>query len=80
MCVVQALPLWQIPAVLAKVLRGTHAGHPVVTMRSFTQVRFDAVGKQPLFFQLDGELREPAGATWIEAEVRPRALPVVVRG
>ena len=80
MCVVQALPLWQIPAVLTKVLRGTHAGHPVVTMRSFTQVRFDAVGKQPLFFQLDGELREPAGATWIEAEVRPRALPVVVRG
>lgn len=80
MCVVQALPLLQIPPVLLRVLRGTHTSHPLVTMRSFKHIRFDAVGKQPLFFQLDGELREPAGATWMEAEVRPRALPVVVRG
>jgi diacylglycerol kinase (ATP) len=80
MCAVAAIPLWRVPPVLLRVLRGTHAGHPVVTMRSFTAVRFETVGARPLFFQLDGELREPPGAYWLDVEVRPRALPVAVRG
>jgi diacylglycerol kinase (ATP) len=80
MCVVRQIPLWRVPFVLPRVLRGTHGTHPVVTMRGFQHVRFEAVGPEPLFFQLDGELREPARASWLEIEVRPGILPVVVRG
>jgi diacylglycerol kinase (ATP) len=79
LCVVAAIPLWKVPLVLPKVLRGTHAGHPAVTMRSFKRVRFEKAGTNALFFQLDGELRETK-ARWLNVEVRPRALPVVVRG
>lgn len=80
MCAVNAIPIWQIPPVLLRVLRGTHMRHKAVTTRGFSTVRFDAVSGAPLFFQLDGELREPKGATWLEVEVRPHILPVVVRG
>jgi diacylglycerol kinase (ATP) len=79
LCVVRAIPLWQVPLVLPRVLRGTHAGLAAVTMRNFTQVRFETVGEQALFFQLDGELREPRAARWLSVAVRPRALPVIVR-
>jgi YegS/Rv2252/BmrU family lipid kinase len=78
LCVVAEIPIWKVAIVLPLVMRGTHGSHPVVTMRSFTGLRFDAVGKAPLFFQLDGELREPAGATWLTVEIRPRALTVAV--
>ena len=79
LCVVAAIPLWKVPVVLPKVLRGTHGNDPAVTMRSFQRVRFENVGTDPLFFQLDGELREP-NTRWVNVEVRPAALPVVVRG
>lgn len=78
LCVVREIPLWKVALVLPLVLRGTHARHPAVTMRGFATLRFDAVSPAPLFFQLDGELREPDGARWLEIEVRPRALPVAV--
>jgi YegS/Rv2252/BmrU family lipid kinase len=78
LCVVQEIPLWKVAIVLPRVLRGTHVTHPAVIMRSFGELRFDATGPGPLFFQLDGELREPAGAHWLKVEVRPRALRVVV--
>jgi diacylglycerol kinase (ATP) len=79
LCVVAAIPMWKVPLILPKVLRGTHAGDAAVTMRSFQRVRFESMGTEPLFFQLDGELRQP-GARWVNVEVRPSALPVVVRG
>jgi diacylglycerol kinase family enzyme len=78
--VVRAIRLWQVPLVLPRVLRGTHATHAAVTMRTLTNVRFETVGRPALFFQLDGELREPVGARWLKVSVRPRALPVVMRG
>jgi diacylglycerol kinase family enzyme len=78
LCVVRAIPLWQVALVLPRVLRGTHGSHRVVTMRSFSKLRFDAQGGAPLFFQLDGELREPSGADWLNIEVRPAALSVAV--
>jgi YegS/Rv2252/BmrU family lipid kinase len=77
LCVIDSLPMWKVPLVLQRVLRGTHAGHPAVTMRSIEQVRFEARGASALYFQLDGELREPAGATWLDVEVRKGALSVV---
>jgi diacylglycerol kinase (ATP) len=77
LCVIDSLPMWKVPFVLQHVLRGTHAGHPAVTMRSIQRVRFEARGASSLYFQLDGELRDPAGATWLDVEVRKSALSVV---
>ena len=77
LCVIDALAAWQIPGVISRVLRGSHAGHRAVTMRSVERVRFESDAK-PLYFQLDGELREPPGAKWLDVEMRPRALSVVV--
>lgn len=78
LCVVGEIPLWKVALVLPRVLRGTHGSHPVVTMRSFCELRLDAIGSAPLFFQLDGELREPAGAASLKVSVRPAALTVAV--
>ena len=80
LCVVQEIPLWTVALVLPLVLRGTHTRHAAVTMRGFANLRFDAVGEAPLFFQLDGELREPPGARWLQVEVRPGVLRVAVAG
>lgn len=80
LCVIQYVPLWVVARVLPLVLRGKHAGHWAVTLRSFERVRFEQVSDGSLFFQLDGELREPGGARWLDVEVRPQALSVVVRG
>lgn len=77
LCVIDSLALWRVPAILPRVLRGTHAGHPAVTMRSLQRVRFEAGGDAALYFQLDGELKEPPEASWVEVEVRPGALRVV---
>ena len=78
LCVVQKISLAKVAVVLPRVLRGTHGTHVAVTMRGFTNLRVDHLGTAPLFFQLDGELREPAGADWLKVEVRKAALPVVV--
>lgn len=76
-CVVDALPMWQVPSVLARVLQGTHEGHRAVTMRTAERIRFEANGSEPLYFQIDGELREPPAARWLEVQVRKAALQVV---
>jgi YegS/Rv2252/BmrU family lipid kinase len=78
LCVIDALPLWKVPIILSRVLRGTHAGHPLVTMRTTEHIRFEANGAAPLYFQLDGELREPPHAQWLDVEIRKALLRVVV--
>ncbi len=80
LCVVRRVPLWQVPFVLPLVLRGTHTRHAAVTMRSFERVRFESCDGRGLFFQLDGELREPQDAQWLEIAVQPGVLPVAVKG
>ena len=75
LCVVDALPLWKVPMILPRVLRGTHGGHPSVTMKTLEHVRFEANGAASLYFQLDGELREPA-TRFVDVAVRPGALRV----
>ncbi len=77
LCIVAELPLWKVPLILPLVLRGTHTAHPAVTMARFERIRFEAQGSAPLYFQLDGELREPPRARWLDVEVRAGALKVV---
>jgi len=80
LCIVDAIPLWRVPLLLPLVLRGTHARHGAVSMRSFERVRFEARTGASLYFQLDGELREPRDTHAVDVEIRPAALSVVTAG
>lgn len=77
LCIIDSLPLWRVPAVLPRVLHGTHENHDAVSTRLAERIRFEARGANPLYFQLDGELREPADGFWLDIEVRPAALRVL---
>jgi diacylglycerol kinase (ATP) len=76
-CVIAEANLLQIVRVLPRILRGTHGKSSVVTMKRAATVEIRADGAQPLFFHLDGELREPAGARSIRVSMRAGALRVV---
>lgn len=75
--VVEKLGLTGILRVLPKVLRGTQEGDRAVDMRLGKVIRFESLDGRPLFFQLDGELREPANLTRLDIEVLPDRLPVL---
>ncbi len=75
--VVNELNLLGIARVIPRVLRGTQEGDPAVLMRTARSVRFEAADDRPLFFHLDGELREPAGLRALDIEILPAALPVL---
>lgn len=77
LCVVDELDLRGIAAVLPRVLRGRHVGHPRVTMRRATAIEIVAREEAPLYFQVDGELREPPGARSLKIEILRGALPVL---
>lgn len=76
-CVVDQLSLGGILRVLPRIMRGTQRGHPAVLMRTARTVRFEAADDRPLFFHLDGELREPSGLRTLEVDVLPGVLPVL---
>src|SRR5690606_29801011 len=61
-CVFRELPLVRSLWTAAHVLRGRHTTMPGVTMGQAQCVRISVPNGTPLFFQLDGELREPARA------------------
>jgi YegS/Rv2252/BmrU family lipid kinase len=77
LCMVNELSYPQIARVLPRILRGTHGCHPEVTLRRVSTVEVHARGPSPLFFQLDGELREPEGARFLRIEVERGVLPVL---
>jgi YegS/Rv2252/BmrU family lipid kinase len=79
-CIVDELNLPQIAVVLPRVLRGRHTGHPRVAMHTATSVEIEAHGEDALFFQVDGELREPPGARHLRIEVERGVLPVLTSG
>ena len=76
-CVIDRLSPLGIMRVIPKVMRGTQRNDPAVFMRTARAVRFEAGDGRPLFFHLDGELREPAGLRSLAVEVLPGALPVL---
>lgn len=73
---VRELSLPQIAVVLLKILQGKHRGHPGVSLRDARSVVIESRGDAPLFFQVDGELREPPTAFTLEIEVEHAVLPV----
>jgi diacylglycerol kinase (ATP) len=77
-CVVNEVSFLGALPVLARVLRGAHTSHGKVEMYRAAEVEVRAVGPDPLFFQLDGELHEPPDARALSLHVVPGALPVLV--
>jgi YegS/Rv2252/BmrU family lipid kinase len=78
-CVVKDLSMLQIARVVPRILRGTHGRHPGVHMATASAIDVVALGDAPIFFQIDGELREPEGIRRLRIEVERAVLPVVAR-
>lgn len=76
-CVVNEVSFLGALPVLARVLRGAHTSHGKVEMFRAAEVEVQALGPDPLFFQLDGELHEPPDARTLSLKVVPGALPVL---
>jgi len=78
LCMVDEIGLARIARALPRLMRGSHTDLPEVTMSTFQQLEVRAEAGRPLFFQVDGELREPAGLDHLRIEVVPQALRVIV--
>jgi YegS/Rv2252/BmrU family lipid kinase len=76
-CVVDRLNLAGIVRVIPQILRGTQEGDPAVLMRTAQSIRVATADERPLFFHLDGELRQPAGLRSLHVQILPGALPVL---
>jgi diacylglycerol kinase (ATP) len=77
-CIVNKLSYLGALRALPLVMRGKHERHPKVEMYRAKQVEIDALGPDPLFFQMDGELHEPPDARRLVLRILPKALPVMV--
>jgi len=78
-CAVAELPLLRSVLTAARIVRGTHAALPAVSNLRARRVELSVPAGSSLFFQLDGELREPAGTHRLTLELLPHALPVLTR-
>lgn len=74
---VEEIGFLDIMRVVPRILRGTHIGHRAVRHAAARHVELEVQAGTDLFFQLDGELREPAGARRVAVEIRPGALRVL---
>jgi diacylglycerol kinase family enzyme len=80
LCVVEELGLGRVPGMAIRLIRGRHAGRPGVSFRRVRRARIRVLDGTPLFFQLDGELREPAGVQELDVAIQPGRLPVIAAG
>lgn len=76
-CMVGDLGFRGVMRTLPRVLRGTHAGLPGVSMADAELVELEALNGDPLCIQLDGELREPEGIGMVRVAIEAGALPVL---
>ena len=77
LCHVAAGGLVPILRLVPKVMRGAHAGAPLVTMRRLERAVIRDPDGRPMWFELDGELA-PEPAPELRVEVIPGAFPVLV--
>jgi YegS/Rv2252/BmrU family lipid kinase len=80
LCVVAELGAARIPGMALRLFGGRHAGHPAVSFRQVRRATIRVRDQSPLFFQLDGELREPAGVRELEVTIEPSRLEVIAAG
>lgn len=67
-----------VVSLVPRILRGTQRGHDAVLMRTARVLRVESAEGRPLYFHLDGELREPESGAFT-VEVIPGALAVLSR-
>ena len=77
LCHIAAPGLLPILRLVPRVIRGTHAGSPLVTMRRLEEAVIRRAGGAPIWFETDGEL-SPEPARELRVEVVPGAFPVLV--
>ena len=77
LCHIAAPGLFKILGLVPKVMKGAHAGSPLVTMRRLERAVLRDPEGLPMWFELDGELA-PEPARMLQVEVIPRAFPVLV--
>lgn len=77
LCIIGDMRMTRILRTLPRLLRGRHVGMEGVSMMQFSRLEIETDGA--LFFQLDGELREPRLTRHMVVEVVPGALRVVAR-
>ena len=75
-CIVGPVSYIGVVRALPMIMRGTHQKHPKVEMFQAETVEIEAMGPDPLFFQLDGELHEPPAAQRLVLRVERAALRV----
>lgn len=78
-CIINDLGYMGIARTIPRVMRGTHRELPGVEMHQARVIEIEAADDARLFFQLDGELREPVGEPRVRIELLPRRLPVLTR-
>lgn len=77
-CVVEEMPLIRNARMVPRVINGTHTGQRGVTMMRGRSIGLTLGEDRPLWFQLDGELREaPDGAAGIHVTLAPLRLNVI---
>jgi diacylglycerol kinase (ATP) len=79
-CMVEEMGLARVARVLPRVMRGRHTGMRGVHMSLTDSMTIEMPEHGSLFFQLDGELREPAGISRLDIALVPAALRVVGAG
>ncbi len=79
LCHVGAPGVLPILRLVPRVIRGTHGGSPVVTMRRLSRAVLRRPGGESMWFEIDGEL-SPEPARELRVEVVPGAFPVLVPG
>lgn len=79
LCVVEDMPMVSQLALVPRILRGTHVSSRRVESRLVRAVVLRVPAGLPLYFQIDGELREPAGVRELRVDVMPGRLRVVSR-
>ncbi len=77
-CIVNELSYLGALGAIQQIIRGAHENHSKVEMYRAKEVEIEALGPDPLFFQLDGELHEPPRARSLTLGMREAALPVMV--
>jgi len=77
-CIVNRVSYLGALRALPLIMRGKHQNHPKIEMYRGSTVEIEALGPDPLFFQLDGELHEPPDARRLTLRVLSKALPVRV--
>ena len=77
LCHVGAPGVLPILRLVPRVIRGTHGGSPVVTMRRLSRAVLRRPGGESMWFEIDGEL-SPEPARELRVEVVPGAFPVLV--